>query len=173
MRARELRDVIEVLILPSLERALNELNKPRGSRRRARLLVQQSVDQLFGMMVVDKKPVMPPVLKPGERLPLDRLDELAGQPPLGQLQQRDAGARVDPVALNTGGEPAGRLEGSNDRQIWTNVDEVVDGYKYYRRTGDPDRVVLHGDPALQEDEPADPRRSSRAAARRSTTAPIR
>ena len=98
MRARELRDVIEVLIVPSLERALNELSDRRGSRRKARLLVQQSVDQLFGMMVVDKKPEprrrkpsaketvadfevvnpanpMPPVLKPGERLPLDHLDD--------------------------------------------------------------------------------------------------
>ncbi len=55
MRARELRDVVEVLILPSLERALNELNQRRGSRRKARLLVQQSVDQLYGMMVVDKR----------------------------------------------------------------------------------------------------------------------
>lgn len=56
MRARDFRDVVEVLIIPSLERALDELTGKRGSRRKARLLVQQSVDQLFGMMVVDKKP---------------------------------------------------------------------------------------------------------------------
>jgi hypothetical protein len=56
MRARDLRDVVEVLIIPSLERALKELYGKGGSRRTARLLVQQSVDQLYGMMVVDKTP---------------------------------------------------------------------------------------------------------------------
>ncbi len=50
MRARELRDVIEVLIVPSLDLALEELNQKRGSRRRARMLVQQSVDQLRKML---------------------------------------------------------------------------------------------------------------------------
>jgi hypothetical protein len=56
VRARDLRDVVEVLIIPSLERALKELYGKGGSRRTARLLVQQSVDQLYGMMVVDKTP---------------------------------------------------------------------------------------------------------------------
>jgi hypothetical protein len=56
MRARDLRDVVKVLIIPSLERALKELYGKGGSRRTARLLVQQSVDQLYGMMVVDKTP---------------------------------------------------------------------------------------------------------------------
>ncbi len=46
MRARELRDVIEVLIVPSLYGALVELTKKKGSRRKARLLVKQALDQL-------------------------------------------------------------------------------------------------------------------------------
>ena len=50
MRARDLRDVIEVLILPSLNRAVDELTARNGSKRRARLLVEQSRDQLSGMM---------------------------------------------------------------------------------------------------------------------------
>ena len=50
MRARELRDVVEVLILPTLDRALEELTSKNGSKRRARLLVQLSVNQLSGMM---------------------------------------------------------------------------------------------------------------------------
>lgn len=89
MRARELRDVIEVLVVPSLYGALRELNKPRGSQRKARLLVKQALDQLVGMMVTDK----------GEHA------IWPDQPPLGQLQQRDTGAQGDPVVLNTGGEP--------------------------------------------------------------------
>ena len=56
MRARELRDVIEVLIVPSLDRAVRELVDKRGSRRKARLLVQQSLDQLRGMMAEPVEP---------------------------------------------------------------------------------------------------------------------
>ena len=82
MRARELRDVLEVLIVPSLYGALRELNKPRGSRRKARLLVKQALDQLVGMR--------------GKPEP--------AAPGLGQLVQRDAAKGTDPVALNTGGK---------------------------------------------------------------------
>lgn len=47
MRARELRDVIKILVLPNLERALRDLTDKRGSRRTARLLVKQAFDQLL------------------------------------------------------------------------------------------------------------------------------
>ncbi len=62
MRARELRDVIEVLIVPSLDRAVKELVEKRGSRRKARLLVQQSLDQLRGMMEQEPTPTHEPEL---------------------------------------------------------------------------------------------------------------
>ncbi len=66
MRARELRDVVEVLILPSLERAIEELTKKKGSRRRARLLVAQSVQQLRDMTVSAKQPEEAPIEPPGD-----------------------------------------------------------------------------------------------------------
>ncbi len=65
MRARELRDVIEALVLPSMERAFVELTKKNGSRRRARLLVQLSVNQLSGMMAKPKPAETP--FDPGPR----------------------------------------------------------------------------------------------------------
>ena len=64
MRARELRDIVEVIILPSLDRALAELRGKGGSKVRARLLVQQSVDQLRGAMREDADPPAEP--KPDE-----------------------------------------------------------------------------------------------------------
>jgi len=56
VRAREIRDVVEILVLPSLTRALDELTKKKGSRRVARLLVKQSVDQLRGMVREPEEP---------------------------------------------------------------------------------------------------------------------
>ena len=88
MRARELRDVVEVLILPSLERAIEELTKKNGSRRKARLLVGQSVQHLRDMMVRDKQPEEAPIKPAGPRLGIEI--------------QRDAAKGADPVALNTG-----------------------------------------------------------------------
>ena len=66
MRARELRDVVEVLILPSLERAIEELTKKNGSRRKARLLVAQALEQLRGVTVRDKEPEEAPIEPPGD-----------------------------------------------------------------------------------------------------------
>lgn len=60
MRTREVRDVIDVLILPGLDRALDELTKKNGSRRRARLLIGQSVDQLRKMTARDEEPEKAP-----------------------------------------------------------------------------------------------------------------
>ena len=56
MRARETRDVIEVAVLPSLERALVELEGKSGSRRKARILVDQAVQQLRGVVAKDQAP---------------------------------------------------------------------------------------------------------------------
>lgn len=96
MRARELWDVIEVLVLPSLWSALQELNKPRhGNRTRARLLVKQSFEQLR-MGLLSSKPKSSGITT----------FEMQQVPPLGQLEQRDAGAQGDPAVLNTGGKPA-------------------------------------------------------------------
>ncbi len=55
MRAREIRDVIDALILLGLYRALWELTKKNGSRRRARLLVSQALDQLCKMTARDEE----------------------------------------------------------------------------------------------------------------------
>ncbi len=51
MRARDLRDIIDVLVLPSLERALEELEPKGGSRARARILVSHAAEQLRGIVV--------------------------------------------------------------------------------------------------------------------------
>jgi hypothetical protein len=46
VRARDIRDVVEIILLPSLERAYDELYAKGGSRRKARILIAQSIDQL-------------------------------------------------------------------------------------------------------------------------------
>ncbi len=51
VRARDLRDIIDVLVLPSLERALEELEPKGGSRARARILVRHAAEQLRGIVV--------------------------------------------------------------------------------------------------------------------------
>ena len=50
MKALEMQDVLDVLVVPGLGRALDELTKKNGSKRRARILVAQSLDQLRKMM---------------------------------------------------------------------------------------------------------------------------
>ena len=60
MRARDLRDIIDVLVLPSLERALEELEPKRGSRAHAAtqlrgVVVQPEADRFNRMRAAEKE----------------------------------------------------------------------------------------------------------------------